>query len=195
MMRFMVSDVRNRVVNFLALLVLIVPSVIEVSAASPVAANSTPAMCAADQLAIALLPVSHGAPTLGYKVIYLPIRITNTGPTCSLGGIPRIKPLGVHPKSGVEIKALPTSMKFKNLILKRSQSAYTVLGYWWTPATFKTYRSRWLKSCAPKKATAFEITIPLEHKWLTRKLMYTLPEVCTKGKANMSITPLSRTLF
>ncbi len=187
------SYVRNRVVNFLALLVLIVPFAIEAGVASPVAANSTPAMCAADQLAIALLPVSHGAPTLYSAAIYLPIKITNTGATCALGGSPRIKPIGVHSKSRVGIKALPTAVKFKDLALKRDQSAYAVLGYWRTPDTFKTYRSQWLKSCAPKKATAFEITVPLGHRWLTRKLIYTLPEVCTKGKVNMSITPLSLT--
>lgn len=178
----------NRAAGLFALLALIMSFAIDVGVANP-AASSNPAICAADQLAIALQPVSHGAPTLYSAAIYLPIEITNGGDTCSLGGNLRITAVGVRRESGSAIDALPTSTKAKNVVLQRGHSAYTVLGYWWTSATFKSQREQWLKSCVPAQARAFELSIPLGNKVLARKIMYLLPELCTRGKANISITP------
>jgi hypothetical protein len=187
--------VNSRVVNSFALFILIVSLTIETSVASPASATTVPTMCTPGDLAVSLLKVATGASTVGSVAFYLPIKITNTGATCSIGGIPRITPAGISVKSRAALNALPTSSKFKNFTLKKGQSAYSILGYWWTTSVIETYREQWLKSCNPVKAIGFDITITPRHNLLNRRVKYALPEVCTTGRANMSITPLSLTLF
>lgn len=183
-----------RVANCLALLILTVSLAIGTSVETPAVAAPGLVMCTPDNLAMSLLGKWTGGSTAGSVAFYLPIRITNTGPECSIGGIPRIRPVRVDAKPGVTLEALPTAVKFKDFALKNSQSVYTILGYWWTSNINSSYRKHWLMSCAPVEAIAFDITISVGRNLLKRRVKYKLPEVCTAGRANMSITPLSLAL-
>jgi len=176
---------------FLGLLALLM---IDFGTADRADASMDPAVCVSKNLAVSLLNATTGYSVFGPGALYLPIKITNTGATCSIGGVPRIRPIGVRTKSGTVLEVLPTSMKFKNFILKKSQSVYTILVYWRRPSGHGSFNKRWLKSCDPVKAMGFEITITPRRNLLNRKVNYTLPEVCTAGKANMLITPLNLTM-
>ena len=189
------STVFIHTVNFFSVLILIVSLTIETSVATPASATTVPAICTTGDLVVSLLKMTTGPSTLGSVAFYLPIKITNTRTTCSIRGILRITPVGIGIKSRFALNALPTSSKFKNFILRKNQSAYSILGYWWTTSLIKTYRKQWLKTCNPVRAIGFDIMITQRHNLLNRRVKYALPEVCTTGRANMSITPLSLTLF
>jgi hypothetical protein len=147
-------------------------------------------LCGPGQLLVTPGTASPGAPTVGTASYYLKIKITNIGGTCRIGGSPIIMPIGVQKKSGAVVPARLTVSQSNVYTLKRGQSVFTVLGYWWTlPGT--AGRSAWLKWCAPSKATGFVITISNGSRLLNRRVNYVLPEVCTTGQSNMSAQVLT----
>ena len=135
----------NHVVNSFVLLILIVSLAIETSVASPASATTILAICTPGNLVAPPPKVATGASTLGSVAFYLPIRIINTGATCSISGILRIRSVSDGTRSRVVFTALPTSAVFRDLTLKNRKSVYTSLGYWWTTSFNSFHRKQWLK--------------------------------------------------
>lgn len=189
---------RTVVVRVLATLtsLSLVISLLALFSTNAAAANTVaPPICKPGQLSVALGKVLPGIGENDTETFSVVVKITNTGSICSIGGLPKIAPTGVEAKRVHLADAVVDSTKFRVTTVRTAQAVYTVLGYWWTapasriPGTAAA-RREWDKSCAPAKATGFTITIIPSLNLKMRHVKFTLPEVCTTGKVNMSTEPL-----
>jgi hypothetical protein len=164
-------------------------------AVSILAAATVPA-CSPSQLKVTSRPWIPEYSVAGTTEEWLPVRITNAGATCTIGGLPKIVPTGVRLKSSssaavVVESAIISTTKYKMLTLVHGKAAFTYLKLEFRSGPSSAAK-KWIASCRPSVATGFTISIVPTKYILNRHVTVTIPDVCTTGRANdLSVVPLA----
>lgn len=154
-------------------------------------AATSPPTCTPRELSVTVGHWIYGFSAAGTEVQWLPISVTNEGGTCAIGGLPKIAPTGIkvkHKPNGETVYALVEGAAiqgtaYKMLTLAHRKAGYTYLKLEFPVGSTPTAK-KWALACEPGTATGFTLNIVPAAHLLNRHVSFTLPDICTTGKAN-----------